>query len=179
LSEENNHFAIFAGGCFWCLEPAFDKTAGVLETIVGYTGGHTKNPTYYSISSGKTGHYEAIKVVYDPSKVSFEKLIDVFWKNINPTQADGQFADRGSQYQTAVFYSSQAEKEQAETSKKDLEMSGKFNSPIVTKILPRSHFYPAEEEHQDYYLKQSDHYNRYKEGSGRGPYIREKWQNKK
>ncbi|MFQ5582787.1 MAG: peptide-methionine (S)-S-oxide reductase MsrA, partial [Mariprofundaceae bacterium] len=136
--------ATLAGGCFWCMQPPFDNLKGVVSTEVGYTGGHVENPTYEMISRGDTGHYEAMRIVYDPSVVSYEKLLETFWHNIDPTQADGQFADRGPQYYTAIFYHDESQKALAEKSKTALEKSGKFNRPIVTRILKAGIFYPAE-----------------------------------
>ena len=137
---EMQQTAIFAGGCFWCLEPPFEHLDGVQAVLSGYTGGHVKNPTYHQVSSGTTGHYEAIKVVYDPQKVTYEKLVETFWKQIDPTDAGGQFVDRGSQYHTAIFYADNEQKEIATKSKEQLEKSGKFDKPIVTEILPLTEF---------------------------------------
>lgn len=167
--------AILAGGCFWCLQGPYDVEPGVAKTEVGYIGGAVKNPTYEQVSSGTTGHYEAIRIHYDPAKVSFEKLLDIFWRNIEPTQADGQFADIGSQYKTAIFVANDEERSIAERSKKSLQDSGKFSKPIATVILPQSEFYVAEDYHQQYYDKNPTHYNLYKEGSGRGPFIKKQW----
>ena len=167
--------AIFAGGCFWCMQPPFDATKGVVSTVVGYTGGKEKNPTYEQVSSGRTGHRESIEVTFDPAQVSYEQLIEVFWHNIDPTQADGQFADRGPQYRTAIFYHSEEQKRLAEEAKDKLEKSGRFKKPIATQILPASAFWPAEEYHQKYYLKNPADYNRYKVGSGRAGFIHSVW----
>jgi len=167
--------ATFAGGCFWCIEAAFEKVDGVLEAISGYTGGKTDNPTYEEVSTGKTGHYEAVEVTFDPAMVSFEELLAVFWKNIDPTDGGGQFADRGSQYQTAIFYHNDEQKLAAELSKQELQNSGRFDSEIVTKILPAAKFYPAEEYHQDYFQKNPIGYQMYHIGSGRADYIKSKW----
>ncbi|HNR65944.1 MAG TPA: peptide-methionine (S)-S-oxide reductase MsrA [Atribacterota bacterium] len=167
--------ATFAGGCFWCIEAAFEKVEGVLKAISGYTGGKTDNPTYEEVSTGKTGHYEAVEVVFDPAMVSFEELLAVFWKNIDPTDVGGQFADRGSQYQTAIFYHNDEQKLAAELSKQELQNSGRFDSEIVTKILPAAEFYPAEEYHQDYFQKNPIGYQMYHIGSGRADYIKSKW----
>jgi len=162
---ENLKEATFAGGCFWCSEYTFEKVEGVVEVVNGYTGGDVENPTYEQVSSGNTGHYEAIRVYYDPEKVNFKELIDVYWKHIDPTDPYGQFADKGSQYKTAVFYHNEEQKRIAEKSKKELDESGKFDEPIVTEILPLINFYPAEEYHQDYYKKPS----------GREQFIKETW----
>lgn len=175
FSQTITEKATFAGGCFWCIEAAFEKVEGVLEAISGYTGGKTDNPTYGEVSTGKTGHYEAVEVVFDPAMVSFEELLAVFWKNIDPTDGGGQFADRGSQYQTAIFYHNDEQKLAAELSKQELQNSGRFDSEIVTKILPAAEFYPAEEYHQDYFQKNPIGYQMYHIGSGRADYIKSKW----
>jgi len=167
--------ATFAGGCFWCLQPAFDSTTGVIETAVGYTGGHVKNPTYEEVCTGTTGHLEAIQVKYDPSKVTYPALIEVFWHQIDPTDPEGQFADKGTQYHTAIFYHSEAQKKEAEKAKIELGKSGQFAKPIATAIVPASVFYKAEEEHQKYYQKRTMHYQMYKKGSGRAGYIEKTW----
>ena len=167
--------ATFAGGCFWCMQPPFDKTKGVISTVVGYTGGPQKNPTYEQVSAGQTGHAEAVLVTYDPAQVSYEQLVELFWRNIDPTQANGQFADIGKQYRTAIFYHSEALKQIAIVSKQKLASSGKFKKPIVTEIVPAGPFYPAEEYHQKYYLKKPDHYKSYAIGSGRVPFLRATW----
>lgn len=143
--------AIFGGGCFWCLEPPFESLHGVSEVISGYTGGHVENPSYQQVTQGNTGHFEAVRVVYNDDVISYEELLEVFWRNIDPTDRYGQFYDRGQQYQTAVFYGNGTEKRLAERSKAGLESSGKFQEPIATDILPAATFYNAEEYHQDYY----------------------------
>jgi len=168
--------AIFAGGCFWCMEPAFEKLPGVKEAVAGYTGGKTSNPTYEEVSAGRTGHAEAVAVVYDPSQVSYSDLLFVFWRSINPTQVNRQFADAGTQYRTAIFYRNDEEKRLAEASKHELEASGRYaGKPIVTEITPASTFYPAEEYHQDYYKKNAAHYKAYRIGSGREGYLQKMW----
>jgi len=167
--------ATFAGGCFWCMEGPFDHLEGVTETLSGYTGGTEENPTYADVSQGKTGHAEAVQVTYDPATVSYEQLLNVFWRQIDPTQINGQFADHGPQYRTAIFYHSDEEKRLAEASKATLAQSGKFTKPIVTEILPASAFYPAEEYHQDYYKKHPIQYKLYRIGSGRDGYLRKTW----
>ena len=167
--------ATFAGGCFWCMEGPFDQLEGVVSTTPGYTGGTEPNPTYEQVSSGKTGHAEAMRVVYDPSKVRYEKLLDVFWRNIDPTTPNRQFADAGTQYRTAVFYRNEEQKQLAIASKDALERSGKFDQPIVTEIVPASAFYPAEEYHQDYYKKNPLRYQFYRIGSGRDGYLKRVW----
>ena len=170
--------ATFAGGCFWCMEPPFENTEGVIEAEAGYTGGHAENPTYEQVTSGTTGHYEAVKVTYDPKKVSYKQLLDVFWRQIDPTDDGGQFADRGTQYFTAIFYHNEEQKEKAELSKKELDASAIFDKPIITALLPAKTFYKAEEYHQDYYKKNVLHYSTYKVGSGRDGFIKEIWKGK-
>jgi methionine-S-sulfoxide reductase len=171
--------ATFAGGCFWCMQPPFDKTKGVSSTVVGYTGGKERNPAYEDVSYGRTTHREAIEVKFDPAQVSYEQLLDIFWRNIDPTQANGQFADVGPQYRTAIFYHSEEQKRAAETSKEVLARSGKFSKPIVVEILPAAQFWPAEEYHQKYYLKNPYDYKRYSVGSGRYPFLERVWGEKK
>ncbi|MBI3999089.1 MAG: peptide-methionine (S)-S-oxide reductase MsrA [Candidatus Omnitrophica bacterium] len=171
--------ATVAGGCFWCLEPIFDQLEGVFSTTPGYTGGTVKNPAYEQVSAGTTGHAEAVEIAYDRTKVSYEKLLDVFWRNIDPTQANGQFADIGTQYRTAIFYHDEEQKRIAESSRDKLAKSGKFTQPIVTQIVSAGPFYPAEEYHEDYYKKNPIQYNRYKEGSGRAGFVRRMWGEKK
>lgn len=170
-ADEKDETATVAGGCFWCMEPAFESLDGVKKVVVGYTGGATKNPTYEEVSTGRTGHVEAAEITFDPGKISYSGILDVFWRQIDPTDAAGQFADKGSQYKTAIFYHDKKQKEIAEQSKKRLESSGRYNKPIATKILKAGKFYPAEEYHQDYYKKEPGHYNAYKTGSGREAYI--------
>ena len=171
--------ATFAGGCFWCMVEPFDEQPGIMKVVSGYTGGHTENPTYEEVCSDTTGHYEAVQITFDPAIFPYEKLLGLFWQQIDPTDAGGQFHDRGSSYKTAIFYHSDQQKEAAEKSKAELAGSGIFNKPIVTEILPATTFYEAEEKHQDYYKKMSFHYNMYKEGSGRAKFIREHWKTKK
>lgn len=167
--------ATFAGGCFWCMQPPYDKVKGVISTTVGYTGGAKENPTYEEVSSGKTGHAEAVEIVYDASKTSYSELLDVFWKNIDPMTLNQQFADRGTQYRTAIFYHNEEQKKLAIASKEKLEKSGKFKGPVVTEIVPASLFYPAEEYHQEYYKKCPVPYQLYKVGSGREGYLKKTW----
>ncbi|MBI5683312.1 MAG: peptide-methionine (R)-S-oxide reductase MsrB [Deltaproteobacteria bacterium] len=167
--------ATFAGGCFWCMEPPFEKLDGVVEVTSGYTGGNKQNPTYEEVSSGATGHYEAIQITYDTEKVSYEKLLDVFWRNIDPTDAGGSFVDRGQQYASAIFYHNDEQKRTAEMSKQKLAKSGKYDKPIATKILKFEAFYKAEDYHQDYYKKNPIRYKFYRRGSGRDEYIRKVW----
>lgn len=166
--------AIFAGGCFWCMEPPFEKLDGVKAVISGYAGGKEKNPTYDDVSYGRTTQVESVLVLYDPKIIGYEKLLEVFWRNINPEQADGQFYDVGPQYMTYIFYGNEAERAAAEKSKADLLKSGKF-SRIATGIRPATEFWQAEDYHQDYYKKNPAHYYRYRTGSGRDAYIQSKW----
>lgn len=174
-APEGTQFATFAGGCFWCMQPAFDALDGVVDVTVGYTGGDLENPTYQDVCRGDTGHFEAVQIAFDPEKLSYEELIGVFWRQINPTDAGGQFADRGTQYMTAIFYHNDEQKALAEQAKLDLDNSGKFDDPVATLILPAKPFYPAEDYHQDYYMKNSVHYKWYKEGSGRAGYLERTW----
>ncbi len=167
--------ALFAGGCFWCMETPIEKHDGVLQVLSGNAGGPEKNPAYDQVSAGSTGHRETVKVTYDPAKISYDALLETFWRQLDPTDAGGQFADRGSQYRTAIFYGTEAEREAAEASKAALGSSGRFSGPIATEILPASEFYPAEDYHQDYYIKNHDHYMRYRIGSGREGYLRRVW----
>lgn len=168
--------ATFAGGCFWCMTPPFRNIKeGVASVTSGYMGGHVKNPTYEQVCTGTTGHAEAVQVVYDPSKVTFEHLLELFWRNVDPTDPDGQFADKGSQYRTAIFYHSEDQRKLAEASKRELEKSGKFKEPIATEITAASDFYPAEDYHQNYDLKNPGHYKRYRAGSGREGYLEKTW----
>ena len=167
--------ATFAGGCFWCMQYAFDRVPGVKKTTVGYTGGTKAKPEYEEVSSGETGHAESIDVYYDPAVVSYQKLLDVFWSNIDPTTVNRQFADEGTQYRTAIFYHNDEERKAAEASKAALAKSGKFDKPIVTQIVPATTFYPAEEYHQEYYKKNPDHFEAYEVGSGRVGYLKKKW----
>ncbi len=167
--------ATFAGGCFWCMEPPFEKLDGVVKVTAGYTGGKVANPTYEQVSSGSTGHAESIEVLYDPAKISYEKLLDVYWRQIDPTDAGGQFADRGRQYRTAIFYHDEKQKEEAERSKSALAASGRFDKPIVTEIVPAGPFYPAEDYHQDFYKKNPERYHAYRKASGREGYLERVW----
>lgn len=166
--------ATFAGGCFWCMEPPFDALEGVYTVESGYTGGHKKHPTYKEVCTGETGHAESIQVVYDPGKLSYEKLLDVFWHNIDPTSGDGQFCDRGNQYRPEIFYHTDEQKQLAEASKKKLEESGRFKK-IAVNITAASTFYPAEDYHQEYYKKNPEHYKSYRMGCGRDRRLHELW----
>ncbi|MGA1874136.1 MAG: peptide-methionine (S)-S-oxide reductase MsrA [bacterium] len=167
--------AILAGGCFWCMEPPFEKLPGVVKVTAGYTGGHKENPTYEEVSSGKTGHLEAIEVIYDPSQVTYSQLLDVFWRQIDPTDQAGQFVDRGSQYKTAIFYLNEEQKRLAEESREKLEKSGRYDRPIVTGIIHASRFYRAEDYHQSYYKQNPDGYTMYHSRSGRDQYRKKVW----
>jgi peptide-methionine (S)-S-oxide reductase len=167
--------ATFAGGCFWCMEPPYDKLPGVTATISGYMGGKTANPTYEQVSGGRTGHAEVVQVVYDPKKVSYEKLLEVFWKNIDPTVRDRQFCDSGTQYRTAIFYHDEAQRQAAEASKAALEKSKPFAEPIVTPIVMAGPFYPAEDYHQDFYTKNPVRYNLYRTGCRRDERLKQLW----
>ena len=173
---KNLEKATFAGGCFWCMEPPFEKLDGVKEVISGYTGGQKENPTYEEVSAGTTGHLESVQVVYDPSRISYERLLDVFWRQIDPTDPAGQFVDRGSSYKSAIFYHSEVQKKLAETSRESLGKSGIFKKPVVTEIRPATRFYPAEEYHQDYYRKNPVRYKFYRFNSGRDRYLEKIWE---
>ena len=168
-----NESVIFAGGCFWCMEPPFDKLDGVISTISGYSGGHTENPTYKSTSKGDTGHYEVLKIEYDPAKLSYETLLDVFWKNIDPFDAKGQFCDKGSQYRAAIFVNNEEQKKQALASKQTLQNKLGGKAQVVTEILPAKKFYAAEDYHQDYYLKNPLRYKYYRYGCGRDKRLKQ------
>jgi peptide-methionine (S)-S-oxide reductase len=167
--------AIFAGGCFWCMEPPFDALKGVISTTSGYIGGQKKKPRYEEVSAGGTGHAEAVEVVYDPRQVSYERLLEVFWRNIDPTVRDRQFCDAGSQYRSAIFYLDQEQKRLAEASKAALTKSKPFRGDIVTEIVPAGEFWPAEEYHQDYYKKNPVRYKFYTSGCGRYARLDELW----
>ena len=167
--------ATFAGGCFWCMEKPFEEVRGVLEVVSGYTGGDEKNPTYEQVSSGTTGHLESIQIIYDPSQVTYEQLLDMFWCQIDPTDDGGQFVDRGKQYRSAIFYNSEEQKKIALASKQKLEASQKFDKPIATQILPLGSFYEAEDYHQDYYKKNPVRYKFYRFNSGRDSFLTKAW----
>lgn len=174
----NEKKAIFAGGCFWCMVQPFDSLPGIKAVISGFTGGHVENPSYNDVVRGQTGHTEAVEITYDPDKISYEELVEIYWRQTDPTDAGGQFADRGDGYRPVIYYSTEAEKEIAEQSKQNLQEHGPFNDPIVTNIEPIQPFYAAEEQHQDFYKKQSAHYNRYSVGSGRVGFLKEHWNGK-
>jgi peptide methionine sulfoxide reductase msrA/msrB len=178
MSDTTKEYATFAGGCFWCMVEPFDNRPGVIRITSGYTGGTVPNPTYEQVCSNTTGHVEAVQIEFDPTMMPYQKLLDTFWQQIDPTDPNGQFNDRGESYQTAIFYHNEQQRQQAEASKQALEASGKFSKPIVTKILPAKPFYPAEEQHQEYYKKQSFHYRLYKKGSGREDFINKHWKSK-
>ena len=167
--------AIVAGGCFWCIQPAFDKAKGVIKTVVGYSGGTEPNPTYELVTSEKTRYREAIEITYDPAKISYDQLLDIYWRQIDPTQADGQFSDIGPSYRAAIFYGNDDEKKVAEASKDKLTRSGKFDKPIVTEILPATKFYPAEAYHQKYYQQNPEHFEAFEKGSGRVSFQKQIW----
>ncbi len=167
--------AVLAGGCFWCIQPAFDKAPGVIKTVVGYSGGTEPNPTYEVVTSEKTKYRESIEITYDPTKISFDQLLNIYWKQIDPTQSDGQFTDIGPSYRAAIFYSNDDEKRIAEASKEKLSRSGKFDKPIVTEILPAMKFYAAEAYHQKYYQQNPEHFEAFEKGSGRVSFSQKTW----
>jgi peptide methionine sulfoxide reductase msrA/msrB len=170
--------ATFAGGCFWCMEAPFEKLEGVAEVVSGYTGGPEPSPTYGAVASGRTGHAEAVRVRFDPSRVSYRRLLEVYWRQIDPTDTGGQFADRGSQYRTAIFFHDETQRRLAETTKAELARSGRFDGPIVTEIVPAGAFHAAEEDHQDYYRKNPMRYASYRAGSGRKGFLERTWSGK-
>ena len=178
FAQARTEKATFGGGCFWCMEPPYDKLPGVISTISGYMGGKVTNPTYEQVSSGSTGHVEVVQVTYDPSKVSYEKLLEVFWVNVDPTLKDRQFCDAGTQYRTVIFYGSEAQRKAAEASKAAIEKSKPFKEPIVTPIEMAGTFYPAEEYHQDYYSKNPTRYKFYRTGCGRDARLKSLWGDK-
>jgi peptide methionine sulfoxide reductase msrA/msrB len=169
------HTAVFAGGCFWCIQPAFDKAPGVIKTVVGYSGGTEPNPTYALVGSEKTNYRESIEVTYDPAKINFDQLLDIYWRQINPTQSDGQFTDIGPSYRAAIFVQNDEERKIAEASKAKLAASGRFDKPIVTEILPSMKFWPAEEYHQKYYQQNPTDFEMFEVGSGRKAFEKKKW----
>lgn len=171
----NYEIATFAGGCFWSIQKSFDKVDGVVKTTVGFTGGTKKNPTYEEVCYTDTGHAESIEIVFDPSRVTYDKLLDVYWMNIDPTDKGGQFVDRGDQYRPVIFYHNEAQKKAAEASKKKLEESGRFDKPIVVEIIQAVEFYPAEEYHQEFYRKNPIRYQSYRFASGRDGFIEDHW----
>lgn len=177
--DENLKTATFAGGCFWCVEADFEKIEGVIEAISGYTGGQRANPTYKEVSAGGTGHTEAVQVIYDPLKISYNQLLDVFWRHVDPTDPDGQFVDRGSQYRTGIFYHDEEQKRLAQESKAAMDKSGRFSRPIATEITMLTTFYTAEAYHQDYYKKNKIRYKFYRSGSGRDSFLKKTWGDEK
>lgn len=175
----SHQLATFAGGCFWCMVSPFEEMPGIIKVVSGYTGGHKENPTYQEVCSETTGHYEAVQITYESTLFPYEKLLQLYWSQIDPTDPGGQFHDRGSSYRTAIFYHNEEQEEKAQLSKDELEKSGRFAKPIVTQILPASVFYAAEEYHQGYHKKNPLHYKGYRKGSGREDFIEENWQQKK
>ena len=175
-NKEKLDTAIFAGGCFWCMVKPFDSLPGIKKVISGYTGGHVPNPTYEEVCTGETGHTEAVEITYDPKILPYEKLLDYYWQVTDPTDASGQFQDRGDNYRPVIFYNSDAQKEAAEKSRAALQNSGRFDEPIVTKIEPAKPFYPAEDYHQDFYKKNPRRYA-LEESGGREEFIKKHWQN--
>jgi peptide-methionine (S)-S-oxide reductase len=174
-AEKATAKALFAGGCFWCMEPAFEKVEGVSSVISGYTGGQTKNPTYEQVSAGVTGHAESVEVTYDSTKVTYEKLLEVFWHNIDPLAGNAQFCDHGTQYRSAIFYQGETQKKLAEESKRKIEESKRFAKTIQTQIVAATTFYPAEDYHQDFYKKNPQRYYTYRAGCGRDQRLQELW----
>lgn len=172
MVKDNREKATFAGGCFWCMVKPFDQYNGVEQVVSGYTGGHIENPTYEQVCLGDTGHTEAVEITFDPNRISYDELLNIFWTHIDPTDGQGQFADRGSPYRPAIFYHSEAQRKAAEASKEALIASRKYARPIVVNIEAAMPFYPAESYHQDFYKKQPEHYERYYHGSGRADFIR-------
>lgn len=170
--------ATFAGGCFWCMVAPFEEYSGVIRVVSGYTGGQTRNPTYEEVCRTDTGHFEAVQITYDPAFLSYETLLEIFWRQIDPTDPGGQFFDRGQSYRTAIFYHNDEQKTLAEASKMALEASGRFDAPVATQILPACDFWPAEETHQEYHKKNPAHYQGYRRGSGREEFIRKHWPGK-
>ncbi|RJQ86197.1 MAG: peptide-methionine (S)-S-oxide reductase [Desulfobacteraceae bacterium] len=170
--------ATFAGGCFWCTESDFAKHAGIVKVVSGYTGGHKAHPSYEEVLTGRTGHVEAVQITYDERKISYEQLLDIFWRHVDPTDTGGQFVDRGAQYRTAIFYHDERQKQSAERSKQALDRSERFDKPVLTDILPLQAFYPAESYHQEYYKKSPLRYMFYRSNSGRDQFLRSVWQKK-
>lgn len=179
MAQPATSTATFAGGCFWCMEPPFDKLDGVISTTSGYTDGHKANPTYKEVSAGGTGHTEAIQIEYDPSKISYDELLSVFWKNIDPTTKDAQFCDHGSQYRSGIYYHNEAQRKAAEASLKTLEKNKPFKEAIVTELDAASTFYPAEDYHQNYYQKNPIRYKYYRYSCGRDQRLDQLWGDKR
>lgn len=179
MMTKQYELATFAGGCFWCMVKPFDQFDGIEKVVSGYIGGHVENPTYEQVCQDNTGHYEAVQITFDPAIFPYEKLLEIFWQQIDPTDEGGQFHDRGTSYKTAIFYHSEEQREKAEKSKRTLADSGRFQKEIVTSILPAKPFYEAEEYHQDYYKKHPIRYMMYRKGSGRDDFIKQNWSTKK
>lgn len=175
-TERMKELATFAGGCFWCMVKPFDEIDGIIKIVSGYTGGQKENPTYKEVCSETTGHYEAVQITFDPSRISYDELLGMYWRQIDPTDEGGQFHDRGESYQTVIFYHNEEQRQKAEASKIALAESGRFKKPIATKILPATPFYEAEEYHQDYYKKNAFRYALYRKGSGRDAFIKKHWE---
>jgi len=175
--EKNVQKATFAGGCFWCTESDFEKQTGVIDVVSGYSGGDEIDPAYKQVAAGETGHVESIQVTYDPSKISYEELLDIFWRHVDPTDSGGSFVDRGAQYRSVIFYHDNTQKKIAQKSKKEIGELGVFDKPIVTEILPLKEFYLAEEYHQDYYKKNPIRYKFYRHNSGRDQFLKKTWEN--
>ncbi|SCW73902.1 peptide methionine sulfoxide reductase msrA/msrB [Paenibacillus tianmuensis] len=175
MSQQPTELATFAGGCFWCMVKPFDELSGIVKIVSGYTGGHKENPTYQEVCSETTGHLEAVQITFEPAIFPYEDLLQLFWQQIDPTDAGGQFCDRGDSYQTAIFYHTEEQKQKAEASKRELDASGRFDRPVVTPILPASVFYPAEDYHQDFYKTNPLRYNSYRKASGRDDFIKRRW----
>ena len=173
--DDKASVAIFAGGCFWCMESPFEEIDGVIDVTSGYTGGGTKDPTYEEVSSGRTGHLEAIRIRFDPERVGYKELLDIFWRQVDPTDNGGQFVDRGKQYTSAIFYIDEEQKVSAKSSKSDLNDSGRFKNPVITPVIMAKTFYPAEDYHQDYYKKNPIRYKYYRYGSGRDKFLKKAW----
>lgn len=173
--DPGHEIAVFAGGCFWCMEPPYDRLDGVIATISGYTGGHTESPTYHEVTFGDTGHYEAVLVVFDPRRVTYDELVAIFWFNIDPTDDRGQFCDRGSSYRTAIFYRTPQQEAAATRSRDELEASNRLRRRVVTEILPTATFWIAEDYHQNYYVNSPIRYRTYRSGCGRDARLRQLW----
>lgn len=175
-AAESVETAVFAGGCFWCMEPVFDRMAGVISVTPGYTGGKTRDPSYQEVSTGESGHAEAVRILFDPGRVGYRELLAIFWRNIDPTTRNRQFCDFGSQYRSAIFYTTLEQKQAAEESRRELEASRPLERPIVTEILAAGEFYPAEEYHHQYYKKNPQRYQMYHDGCGRKSRLKELWE---
>lgn len=174
-NEKKHETAIFAGGCFWCMVSPFDILEGIVEVKSGYTGGHIENPTYKDVKSQTSGHYEVVRIIYDPKIIDYNKLLQAYWRQVDPTDDGGQFQDRGPSYRTAIFYTTEEQKQKAEASKKAIDQSKRFPGPIVTPILPEDKFYEAEEYHQDFYKKSPKEYKDDRKISGRDEFIKKYW----